>query len=236
MQRFETVRPLDDDHAVKRFRRGKLQKARAGHWIAGQAPYGYRYVPNRDGVPGHLGVEEAEAGVVRMLYRWLIDERMKHANRALVLCALSGMLVCVVIAGLFLGAMFNLPLGQVMAMAFVIAMLLLIGGLILFLMEIRIAVEMSEGRADLTHIREIAAIARRLLGNAYRQHIDDETLRRALLAGYPDRVAMRREPGSPRFLLAGGTSWLLGLPAIHINLGDDLGFVVGAPCHLEAAL
>ena len=60
----------------ERFRRGKLQKARAGHWIAGQAPYGYRYVPKRDGVPGHLEVDEAEAEVVRMLYRWLIDERM----------------------------------------------------------------------------------------------------------------------------------------------------------------
>jgi site-specific DNA recombinase len=60
----------------ERFRRGKLQKARAGHWIAGQAPYGYRYVPNRNGVPGHLEIEEVEAEVVRMLYRWLIDERM----------------------------------------------------------------------------------------------------------------------------------------------------------------
>jgi site-specific DNA recombinase len=60
----------------ERFRRGKLQKARAGHWIAGQAPYGYRYVPNRDGVPGHLEIEEVEAEVVRMLYRWLSDERM----------------------------------------------------------------------------------------------------------------------------------------------------------------
>lgn len=59
----------------ERFRRGKLQKARAGHWIAGQAPYGYRYVPARDGVPAHLEVDEAEAEVVRMLYRWLIDER-----------------------------------------------------------------------------------------------------------------------------------------------------------------
>ena len=39
-------------------------------------PYGYRYVPRRDGVPGHLEVDEAEAEVVRMLHRWLIDERM----------------------------------------------------------------------------------------------------------------------------------------------------------------
>ncbi len=61
---------------AERFRRGKLQKARAGQWVAGQAPYGYRYVPKRDGVPGHLEVDEAEAEVVRMLYRWLIDERM----------------------------------------------------------------------------------------------------------------------------------------------------------------
>jgi hypothetical protein len=65
------------------------------------------------------------------------------------LCALSGMLVCVVIAGLFLGAMFNLALGQVLAMAFVIAMLLLIGGLILFLLEIRIAVEMTRVQDEL---------------------------------------------------------------------------------------
>lgn len=60
----------------ERFRRGKLQKARAGHWVAGKAPYGYRYVPKRDGVPGHLVVDVAEAAIVRMLYRWLIDERM----------------------------------------------------------------------------------------------------------------------------------------------------------------
>ena len=60
----------------ERFRRGKLQKARAGQWVAGKAPYGYRYVPKRDGVPGHLVIDEAEAEVVRMLYRWLIDERM----------------------------------------------------------------------------------------------------------------------------------------------------------------
>ena len=60
----------------ERFRRGKLQKARAGHWVAGQAPYGYRYVPARDGVPAHLEVDDAEAAVVRQLHRWLIDERM----------------------------------------------------------------------------------------------------------------------------------------------------------------
>ncbi len=53
--------------------------------------------------------------------------------------------------------------------------------------------------------RELASMARKLLGDDYRQHIDDATLRRALLAGYPDRVAQRREPKSARLLLSSGT-------------------------------
>jgi len=60
----------------ERFRRGKLQKAREGHFIGGRAPYGYRYIPKRDGVPGHLVVDETESELVRMLYGWLIEERM----------------------------------------------------------------------------------------------------------------------------------------------------------------
>jgi hypothetical protein len=70
----------------------------------------------------------------------LIDLRMRYANNALILCTLSAMLICVVIAGLFLAAMFQLALGQVMAIAFIVAMLLLIIGLVLFLLEVRIAV------------------------------------------------------------------------------------------------
>jgi len=38
----------------------------------------------------------------------------------------------------------------------------------------------------------------------------DETLLRALLAGFPDRVARRREPGSPRLVLSSGVGALLG--------------------------
>jgi site-specific DNA recombinase len=61
---------------AERFRRGKLLKARQGVWQGGKAPYGYRYVPKRDGVPGHLVVDEDEATVVRLLFSWLIAERM----------------------------------------------------------------------------------------------------------------------------------------------------------------
>ena len=51
----------------------------------------------------------------------------------------------------------------------------------------------------------LTSTAHRLLGSRYRKHADDTTIRRALLAGYPDRVAMRREPKSPRLLLSSGT-------------------------------
>jgi len=49
--------------------RGKLQKAREGRFISGRSPHGYRYVPKRDSVPGHLVIDENEAEVVRMVYR-----------------------------------------------------------------------------------------------------------------------------------------------------------------------
>src|SRR5205807_3480667 len=60
---------------------------------------------------------------------------------------------------------------------------------------------------------ELSVIARRVLGGDYRKHVDDVTLRRALLAGYPDRVAQRREPKSPRLLLSSGTGATLAREA-----------------------
>ncbi|HEY6212861.1 MAG TPA: ATP-dependent helicase C-terminal domain-containing protein, partial [Vicinamibacterales bacterium] len=53
--------------------------------------------------------------------------------------------------------------------------------------------------------RELSAIARRVLGSEYRKHVDNAVLGRALLSAYPDRVAQRREPKSPRLLLSSGT-------------------------------
>jgi ATP-dependent helicase HrpB len=68
---------------------------------------------------------------------------------------------------------------------------------------IAIAVQLSGGGPAEVH--ELSSIARRVLGGNYRRHVDDATLRRALLAGYPDRVGQRREPKSPRLLLSSGT-------------------------------
>ena len=52
-----------------------MQRARDGHYQGGSAPYGSRYVRRQDAVPGHLVVDEQEAGLVRMIYGWLIDEQ-----------------------------------------------------------------------------------------------------------------------------------------------------------------
>jgi ATP-dependent helicase HrpB len=66
--------------------------------------------------------------------------------------------------------------------------------------------------------RELSRIAKQILGSDYRRDVDDAAVRRALLAGYPDRVAMRREPGSPRLLLSSGTGAIVREPSL---LGGD---------------
>jgi len=61
---------------AERFRRGKLQKARDGHLLSAKPPYGYRYVPRCDAVPGHLVVDSAEAEMVCGLFAWVADEQL----------------------------------------------------------------------------------------------------------------------------------------------------------------
>jgi ATP-dependent RNA helicase HrpB len=67
--------------------------------------------------------------------------------------------------------------------------------------------------------RELHDLARRVLGKSAAQGgaspaatapAGDDALLRAALAAYPDRVARRREPGSPRFVLASGHGAVLG--------------------------
>lgn len=79
----------------------------------------------------------------------LIDQRMHYANRALVLCTLSAVLICIVVAGLFSAALLDLGLGQIMAVAFILAMLLLIVGLGYFLREVGIAVHATRIQDEL---------------------------------------------------------------------------------------
>lgn len=60
----------------ERFRRGRLQKIRAGYYLSSKPPYGYRYIPKREGAPGYLVIDEHEAEIVRTVYRWIADEQL----------------------------------------------------------------------------------------------------------------------------------------------------------------
>jgi ATP-dependent helicase HrpB len=66
----------------------------------------------------------------------------------------------------------------------------------------------DDWRALPEHIKgvaeEIERIAARVLGDAKHAHVGDTAFRKAVLAGYPDRVARRRAPGLPRVVLASG--------------------------------
>jgi ATP-dependent helicase HrpB len=84
--------------------------------------------------------------------------------------------------------------------------------------------------------RDIRQRAVELLGGAAVSTIGDEEFRRAVLAGYPDRVAIRRAAGGDRFLLASGTGARLSRTSGVVNAE----FVVAvdvqkkSPGHLSA--
>jgi hypothetical protein len=65
--------------------------------------------------------------------------RIHLINRAITLSTSSALLVCLVIAALFLGDAFNLGLAKFIASLFVLAMLTLIGSFIYLLREILVA-------------------------------------------------------------------------------------------------
>ncbi|MFN7973291.1 MAG: ATP-dependent helicase C-terminal domain-containing protein [Acidobacteriota bacterium] len=70
------------------------------------------------------------------------------------------------------------------------------------------AVLRSRGRHERL-ARKLHRIARSVLGGRG-QPLDDAALRRAILAGYPDRLAVRRDAGSRRYLLSSGHGAVLG--------------------------
>src|SRR5262249_20390943 len=59
----------------ERTRRGQLCAARQGRVNWGNPPYGYPYIHKTTTIPQHLVVNEAEAEVVRAIYRWCVEEQ-----------------------------------------------------------------------------------------------------------------------------------------------------------------
>lgn len=78
-----------------------------------------------------------------------LDKRMKLAQRAVLLFSLAALMVCLVVATLFIGDFIGVPAGALVALMFIAAMLSMAGGLILFLREIQIGTRAIRVRAEL---------------------------------------------------------------------------------------
>jgi hypothetical protein len=80
-------------------------------------------------------VEEESLAEIDILFT-----RAQWINRAITLSTTCALLVCLVVAALFLGAALGLSLGTLIASLFVLAMLALIGSFVFLLREIFIAI------------------------------------------------------------------------------------------------
>ncbi len=94
-------------------------------------------------IPGYPSTRRGEA--IEELK--ILDRRMAATNRAISLCTMAALLVCIVVAILFIGDLFPMRWTGVVAVLFILAMALLIGGLMLFLMEVQIALKSVRVRA-----------------------------------------------------------------------------------------
>jgi hypothetical protein len=79
----------------------------------------------------------------------LLDRRMSSANWAIVMCTLSALGICIVIAILFVGELFSISASRIVAPLFITVMALLICGLLFFLYEVQIALRSVRVKAAL---------------------------------------------------------------------------------------
>lgn len=71
----------------------------------------------------------------------LLDRRMRVVNWAISACTASALFVCAVVAILFVADLAKVAFAKPIALLFILAMLLLIVGLVLFLWEVRLAMK-----------------------------------------------------------------------------------------------
>jgi hypothetical protein len=69
-------------------------------------------------------------------------------NRAISLCTISALLVCIVVAALFAGAFLKVDLSILIGVLFITTMLALVGGLIYFLREIHLAMDFASSEMN----------------------------------------------------------------------------------------
>ena len=96
----------------------------------------------------YAGLEgETLAEAMRELH--ILDRRMTVINLAIGCCTGSALFICLVVAILFVADLADFPFGRPIAYLFIVAMLLLVCGLILFLYEVRLAMRSLRAHRDL---------------------------------------------------------------------------------------
>lgn len=101
--------------------------------------------------------------VVKELRR--LDTRMTVINWSIALCVACGIVVCVLVAMIFLAGTGRDGLAVPIAAAFIVAMLMLMAGLIAFLIEVRLAIKTIHVPIELLEREEQEKKSRRgLLG------------------------------------------------------------------------
>ena len=68
-----------------------------------------------------------------------LDRRMKYGNRAVLLCSLSAVLICILVALVFVLDFIGAAAGIIIAILFMMVMAALAAGLISFLLEVHTA-------------------------------------------------------------------------------------------------
>jgi hypothetical protein len=94
------------------------------------------------------GPSQADASRIRGELR-ILDRRVLLAQRSIAMCSLSALLVCFVVATLFVAELADLNAAALIAVMFIGAMLILIVGLSFFLAEVTFATRMLRVRAEL---------------------------------------------------------------------------------------
>ncbi len=101
--------------------------------------------------------------VVKELRR--LDSRMTVINWSIALCVACGIVVCVLVAMIFLAGTGRDGLAVPIAAAFIVAMLMLMAGLVAFLIEVRLAIKTIHVPIELLEREEEEKKSRRgLLG------------------------------------------------------------------------
>lgn len=79
----------------------------------------------------------------------VLDRRVVYAQRAISLSSLAALLICLVVAALFIGALAGFNAAAAIAVLFIAAMFCLIGGLAMFLAEVAVATRTLRVRAEI---------------------------------------------------------------------------------------